>query len=40
MPLGYCVRIKSIEIIDNIILKKDAELLVKLLIEMTVIKLF
>ena len=31
-PSGVCVRIKSIDITDNLVLRKDAELLVKLVI--------
>jgi DNA-directed RNA polymerase subunit E'/Rpb7 len=36
---GICVRIKSIEILDNVILRKEADLLVKLQLEMVVVKL-
>jgi DNA-directed RNA polymerase subunit E'/Rpb7 len=38
-PLGVCVRIKSIEIKDNVILRKDAEMLVRLVLELLVVKL-
>lgn len=37
--MGLCVRIKSIEIIDNILLRKEAELLLKVHLEIVVIKL-
>lgn len=36
---GVCVRIKSIEILDNVILRKEADLLVKVAVEIVVIKL-
>lgn len=29
---GICVRIKSIEVVDNVLLRKEAELLVKVLL--------
>jgi DNA-directed RNA polymerase subunit E'/Rpb7 len=36
---GLCVKIKSIEVVDNVLLRKEAELLVKVLLEIIVIKL-
>jgi DNA-directed RNA polymerase subunit E'/Rpb7 len=36
---GVCVRIKSIEIVDNLILRREADLLVKVAVEIVVIKL-
>lgn len=36
---GLCVRLKSIQILDNVILRKEADLLLKLSIEIVVIKL-
>lgn len=36
---GVCVRITSIQILDNVILRKEAELLVKLQLELVVVKL-
>ena len=37
--LGICVRIRSIEILDNIILRKDANMLATLKLELVFVKL-
>lgn len=37
--LGICVKIESIEILDNIILRKDANMLATLQLKLTFIKL-
>ena len=37
--LGPCVRIKSIEIIDNVLLRKEADLLLKVQLELVIVKL-
>ena len=37
--MGICVEIKSIEIIDNIILRKNADMKVELILELVIIKL-
>ncbi len=37
--MGICVRIKKVDVTDNVLIRKDAELLIKFVVEMVVIKL-
>ena len=37
--MGFCVKVKSIQIVDNIILRKDAEMLLSVFIELVILSL-